>query len=165
MSEHSPDPVLKIHWVQRTGRYARYIAFCVGGLTILSFAFGLSVRAESADGLDLESIVVAVMFFAVAGSFIARSVVMGVWVTEERVIVRDWFTSYSVLKEQIAACRAVRYYGFITGGVESYANMLEITFIDGSKKRIRGTFAPFKVAKAQAQEVMERVQENPVQLA
>jgi hypothetical protein len=101
-----------------------------------------------------QYVLIATALAGVWAFFAVKSLFVGIWLLEDSVVVRSWFRTWRLPREQGAVCHTVGYDGFLIGnGTSWYWSMLELTDVDGKVWAVRATIAHRKKSLALAAKV------------
>lgn len=131
--------------VSGSGNLGRWLVIPTWGPTVIAMVSYIPSRLGghyvAIDGNPLG----AFLFLAFGVFFVVNSCLLGVWISEDRVLLRSWFRSWSVRRDDVAGCRSVPYSGFLTSwdwdGSGRFIKIVEITSVSGKAVAVRGLIA------------------------
>jgi hypothetical protein len=139
-----------VNKVPTSGAWARIITMPLGALAIAAPAAVIATQTQR----DIANMLIPGAFVLFGSCLVVRSAFVGVWVDEERILLRSWFVTRNIPVSQVLEVRSVAYSGYMNRFTESSLfRMLEVVQGSGGKSRaltFRATLAP--VASSLAQE-------------
>lgn len=132
-----------------SGNLARWLVVPFGSI-LLTLAAAYIINGERSTVAGSRSgWPVAAAFVIVIILQIARSTRLGIWLSKDRVVIRSWFKTLTLMDEQDFICNSVPYTGLFMYGRSRTFNMLEIRLPDGGAFDARATIARRKTSAAQ----------------
>ncbi|MEL0625616.1 hypothetical protein V6245_01525 [Salinibacterium amurskyense] len=143
-----------------TGRFTRWFILPFASVIVLTaLAPGPTSAFTHPDFAGEEVIAAAFLVWALSAGL--RSLFLGVWLYDDKLVARTWFRTLTIPRTQLAGCVNAPYSGFFGSSVLSWLRELEIQTVDSRVRWLSGTVALNRRSTLQTQQLRQYIQGTP----